>query len=531
MMFRRTEKAACSLALAASLVWSATAFADSRGLSVDFRTAETPEAPIAETVQLYSSSHALVIGIDEYTAGWPRLSKAVEDAREVAAALEGKGFEVTLKTDLGADQLKQTLEEFFVVKGADPESRLFVWFAGHGHTEGGEGFLVPADAGRPDEDPRFRLQALTMRRFGEFVRLARSKHVFSIFDSCFSGTVFDTQRSYVPAAITHATALPVRQFLTSGDAGQLVSDDGTFRELFLRALDGGERADSNNDGYITATELGLHMSNRVTNLTNGRQTPRYGKLRDKDYDRGDFVFAALPSADAAPVPNRPVSSEVANRIVREDMELEFWRTIRESENVEDLEAYLTRYPDGTFAELAENKIVALNTRAIRLNTEPQSAPAPAEQTPQVSQVPAPVPEPQTPAPAPQAVPAAVPAPAPVPGADYFNGRWQGVVTIDRATLVYPACVRAFQSGADVAFSISGGRLAGELETNGAFSVKVPMQTALDDAGRFVANTASAQTRTGLGYSIQIRGNLATGNGTWTEARHRCRGTVTFSRVN
>ena len=213
------------------------------------------------------------------------------------------------------------------------------------------------------------------------------------------------------------------------------------------------------------------------------------------------------------------------------MELEFWRTIRESEKVEDLEAYLTRYPDGTFAELAENKIAALNTRAIRLNTAPQSAPAPVEQAPQVSQVPAPVPEPQPTAPAPQAMPAAVPAPAPVPGADYFNGRWQGVVTIDRATLVYPACARAFQSGAEVEFSISGGRLAGELETNGAYNVRVPMQTALDDSGRFVANTASAQTRTGLGYSIQIRGNLATGNGTWTEARHRCRGTVAFTRVN
>lgn len=528
MMFTHTEKAACSMALAACLVFSAPVFAENRGLSVDFRTADVADAPIAETVQLYSGSYALVIGIDDYTAGWPRLSKAVEDARQVASALEQKGFEVTLKTDLGSDELKQTLEEFFVVKGADPESRLFVWFAGHGHTEGGEGFLVPANAGRPDQDPRFRIQALTMRRFGEYVRLARSKHVFSIFDSCFSGTVFDTQRSYVPAAITHATALPVRQFLTSGDAGQLVSDDGTFRELFLRALDGGEQADSNNDGYITATELGLHMSNRITNLTNGRQTPRYGKLRDKDYDRGDFVFAALPSAGSAPVPSNPVSSEVANRIVREDMELEFWRTIRESENVEDLEAYLTRYPDGTFSELAENKIAALNTRAIRMNPGPDTAPAPVEAAPEVAQVPVPQPEPITPVP--QAVPAAVPAPAPVPGTEYFNGNWRGIVTIDRATLVYPACARAFQSGAEVEFSISGGRLAGELETRGAFNVRVPMQTALDDAGRFVASTASAQTRTGLGYTIEIRGNLATGNGIWTEARHRCRGTVAFSRA-
>lgn len=28
-------------------------------------------------------------------------------------------------------------------------------------------------------------------------------------------------------------------------------------------------------------------------LTHTSQTPRYGKLRDKDYDRGDFVFLPL----------------------------------------------------------------------------------------------------------------------------------------------------------------------------------------------------------------------------------------------
>jgi hypothetical protein len=213
----------CGIALAGS-----SAFADSRGLSVDLRTAASPDAPIAETVRLYSGSYALVIGIDDYNNGWPRLAKAVEDAEQVAASLEAQGFDVELHIDVDSIALKSTLEEFFVVKGADPEARLFVWFAGHGHTEDGEGYLVPADAERPDTSARFRIQALTMRRFGEYVRLAKAKHVFAIFDSCFSGTIFDTQRSMVPAAITRATTLPTRQFLTSGDAGQLVSDDGTF---------------------------------------------------------------------------------------------------------------------------------------------------------------------------------------------------------------------------------------------------------------------------------------------------------------
>ena len=158
--------------------------------------------------------------------------------------------------------------------------------------------LVPADAPRPERAARFKLKALPLRSFGTYVRQAEAKHAYAVFDACFAGTVFDSQRALPPVAITRATTLPVRQFLTSGDAGQAVSDDGTFRELFIRALRGEERADANGDGYVTASEIGLFLGARVTNLTRARQTPRYGKLRDKGYDRGDFVFAVAKAGAA-----------------------------------------------------------------------------------------------------------------------------------------------------------------------------------------------------------------------------------------
>ena len=67
---------------------------------------------------------------------------AVEDARQVAAAQKKQGSGVTLKTNLNAVELQSTLESFFVVEGADPEARLFLWYAGHGYTIGGEGYLA-----------------------------------------------------------------------------------------------------------------------------------------------------------------------------------------------------------------------------------------------------------------------------------------------------------------------------------------------------------------------------------------------------
>ena len=152
--------------------------------------------------------------------------------------------------------------------------------------------------------------------------------------------------------------MPVRQFLTSGDAGQEVSDDGTLRELFLRALRGEERADANGDRYVTATEIGLFLSDRVTNLTETRQTPRYGKLRDKDYDLGDFVFAL-----AAPV----VASRSTGMSSRgADKETVFWQSIQDSTNPLDFEDYLAQFPKGSFVRLARRRADELSLNTVHL---------------------------------------------------------------------------------------------------------------------------------------------------------------------
>lgn len=208
---------------------------------------------------------ALVIGIDQYTEGWPRLANAVKDSVAVADELSRQGFEVDIKRDLDASSLKDAVEDFIYERGQDPDSRLLLWFAGHGHTVEGEAYLVPADAPSPEQDARFRRKALSMRDFGKFMREARARHVLAIFDSCFSGGVFETTRSAVSPSVGRALELPVRQMISSGQADQAVSDDGKFRRLFVDALNGLEPlADANKDGYLTGSELGLFLADKVT---------------------------------------------------------------------------------------------------------------------------------------------------------------------------------------------------------------------------------------------------------------------------
>ena len=86
-------------------------------------------------------------------------------------------------------------------------------------------------------------------------------------------------------------------------------DDGSFREYFVRALGGEEKADFNGDGYVTGEELGLFLGQRMAALTDAAQTPKAGKLHDVRYNQGDFVFVlpgrAVASRPATIAPTAP----------------------------------------------------------------------------------------------------------------------------------------------------------------------------------------------------------------------------------
>lgn len=261
-------------------------------------------APLNTTVKqengpLYSKSYALVIGIDRYTDGWTRLEKAVEDANAVGDELESRGFLVTRAHNLRSAELEATIRDFIIDNGDDPEARLFVWFAGHGHTLNGNGYIVPADAPDPDREPKqFRRRALNMGNLAVVMKEPRAKHVMVVLDSCFSGHVITSYRGRVGADISRKARLPVRQFITSGSADQVVPDDGRFRKLFLRSIGGDEpRADQNKDGYVTGREIGEFLQAEVTNLTGEQQVPRIGTLQDPEFDDGDFIFTTSFSED------------------------------------------------------------------------------------------------------------------------------------------------------------------------------------------------------------------------------------------
>jgi uncharacterized caspase-like protein len=79
--------------------------------------------------------------------------------------------------------------------------------------------------------------------------------------------------------------------VTAGGKGEQVIErggHGLFTQYMLRALDG--EADMDNDGVVTATEMGAFLRPQVSNASDNRQTPQYGRLDGE----GEVVF--LPQA-------------------------------------------------------------------------------------------------------------------------------------------------------------------------------------------------------------------------------------------
>ena len=300
--------------VAACALLMATASAQTNGerkLQVKVKAAD------GSLLELYEESHALIIGVSDYANGLPSLPGVMRDVTEINTVLKKHGFQVETLLNPTRASFDQTMRAFIRRWGQAERNRLLFYFAGHGYTlkmnDGREvGYVVPADAPMPTRDmAAFKETAISMDEIEVYARRIESKHVLFVFDSCFSGALFEAMRP-LNDAIVSKTALPVRQFITAGTAEQTVPDNSIFSRQFVEGLNGA--ADYDKDGYVTGSELGMYLENTVTNYSRRAQTPRYGKIRDPKLDKGDFVFVMPPKENPAPLAEsgNKISSELSS---------------------------------------------------------------------------------------------------------------------------------------------------------------------------------------------------------------------------
>jgi len=326
-----------------------------------------------DSIYLYESYYAMVIGITDYEY-WPKLPHAIKDAKEVAQKLQKFGFETKLVLDPTYREMKTAINEMIYKMGNEENRAIVFYYAGHGETETladktKMGYIIPKDCPLLRNDPMgFAAHAFSMRDIESASLRIKSKHVLMLFDSCFSGSLFSLTRA-VPDDITEKSNLPVRQYITAGREDEQVPDKSMFKRSLLIGLDGD--ADLTGDGYITGTELGMYLSDKVVNYTHRRQHPQYGKINNPDLDRGDFIFVS-PSLEQELQDKKPTGQPVkqeqtavpvapsGQKTQDTSLELAFWGTISNSNDVDMLKAYVNKFPNGTFLELAKIKIQKLS---------------------------------------------------------------------------------------------------------------------------------------------------------------------------
>lgn len=258
----------------------------------------------------YDGSYALVIAENTYTNGWGNLPGVKSDVLPVKQVLEKHNFIVETVENADSNQLNNRIKKFINDYGFEQNNRLLIYYAGHAYVQkladGRDlGYIVPSDSPDPQKDEvGFKRKAISMDTIQNYALQIQAKHALFIFDTSFlpfspisnqttsaspqTKDIKSSAAGFIPSFVQEIITNPVRQFIFSASADQLVPDESIFRRVFVGGLDG--VADLNKDGFITGTELAYHLNSEVTNFSARRQTPTYGKLFGSQLDKGDFVF-------------------------------------------------------------------------------------------------------------------------------------------------------------------------------------------------------------------------------------------------
>jgi uncharacterized caspase-like protein len=295
---------------------------------------------------------AVVIGVGAYQA-IPRLANTKADATAMAAALGRLGFDVDLVLDPDRDTLQKAARDLGI-RARSSDVALF-FYAGHAFELSGHNWLVPVNADvRSDRDVPFETLDLDLV-LGQLDQGPR--FAFVILDAC-------RENPFRTVLAASGRGLQVRPGLAAPQnaMGQLVAfatapgteaSDGTgpnspFTAALLKHIE---------TPGLEIRQLLAETRHEVRTATGNRQVPWETSALE-----GEFYF--VPAA-AAPAPSSAASAADPSG----SAEALFWDSIRNSRDPAEFRAYLSRYPQGTFAELARIRLAALGTAGGAASTQ------------------------------------------------------------------------------------------------------------------------------------------------------------------
>jgi uncharacterized caspase-like protein len=333
---------------------------------------------------------ALVIGNSAYQQV-PYLPNPINDARSIADTLTGLGFSTDLKLDLGVEEMRATLLEF--EEKAIGSQIAVIYYAGHGIEVGGSNYLIPVDAVL-QSDTAVDVEAIPLSAVLQATSGA-SKLQLIMLDACRNNPFLldiehDSGRTVGKGLariepegstlVSLAASAGMTAFDGAGDHSpyttallQHLPSPGLEVNYVFRRVNAAVRTYTANAQqpiyYQTLDENEIYLTDAPANAVALSEEDRvrvaYEDALDlNSVDAYNAFLGSFPEGYYASLARERIA---ALALAKQQEELEtapledvYWITIRGSTSPRDFEAYLRRYPDGIYADLAQARIEALS---------------------------------------------------------------------------------------------------------------------------------------------------------------------------
>jgi hypothetical protein len=274
---------------------------------------------------------ALLIGNSAYRE--QPLRNPVNDVRAMAGTLRELGFTVLAHENTGKRAMETAILDFGRRLAAGGVGLFY--YAGHGLQVRGRNYLVPVDADIESEATT-RIAAVDVDLLLEQMAEAKNRVNVVILDAC-RNNPFERRLRGASRGLAAVDAARGTLIAYATAPGSVAADgegaNGLYTEELVKAL---------RIPGLKVEEVFKQVRMAVTSRSKGAQTPW-----ESSSLTGDLVVNVTVNVATAAVPAPPSAS---------DREALFWLSVKDSTDPAAFEAYLKQYPEGTFADLARQRL-------------------------------------------------------------------------------------------------------------------------------------------------------------------------------
>lgn len=304
---------------------------------------------------------ALVIGNDEY-ANVDKLQKAVNDAKAVSKTIRDIGFEVIESLNANRRSFDQQLNNLNTKLEVGDEVLFF--FAGHGISVRGRNYLLPIDIPKitPGQERSVTKEAFSEDEIISLLQERGAKVSLLIIDACRNNPFpKEGTRSIGRSVGLGQRSTPPRNTFVMYSAGfgqealdRLNDDDRNPNSVFTRKL-----LPLLNTPGLSHIQMAKKLQIEVEQLALTTKSRHQQFPAFYDQVRGDFYL--VPA-------EKNSKSEIGKPSKSADETL--WKTVENSTKASDFQFYLSKFPKGRYAAVAELKIKQLKETEVAIGIYP-----------------------------------------------------------------------------------------------------------------------------------------------------------------